>query len=101
MANGSNRAIELGIDVACMQPNLFWSNNPDYNRVKTSIEYSKNNGLGMEMEVDPLVFHSAEHQKRYFLYLEQGTKYLRLISQTRMERRKSSRRTQRQSTALS
>ena len=75
MANGSNRAIELGIDVACMQPNLFWSNNPDYNRVKTSIEYSKNNGLGMEMEVDPLVFHSAEHQKRYFLYLEQGMQY--------------------------
>ncbi|MBR6563632.1 MAG: DUF4855 domain-containing protein [Clostridia bacterium] len=74
-AYGSTDWKELGFDVACMQPNLFWADQPDYNRVRQSINYSKQYGLGMEMEVDPLAFHSKEHFNRYLLYLEDGMKY--------------------------
>lgn len=75
MAYGANRWDEFGFDVACMQPNLFWMTNPDYDRVKDSVQYSKEFGMGMEMELDPLAFHSQEHFKRYLIYLEDGMKY--------------------------
>ncbi len=74
-ANGTADWDELGFDVVCMQPNLFWMDNPDYNRVQTSIGYSKEYGMCMEMEIDPLAFYSAEHLKRYLIYLEDGMKY--------------------------
>lgn len=74
-ANGTTSWEELGIDVACMQPNLFWMDNPDYDRVRESISYSDRYGMCMEMEVDPLAFYTEEHFKRYLIYLEDGMKY--------------------------
>lgn len=75
MAYGADRWEELGFDVACMQPNLFWMSDPDYERVEASIEFSEKHGLCMEMEVDPLAFYSEEHLKRYFIYLEDGMNF--------------------------
>ncbi len=75
VANGTTSWESLGFDAVCMQPNLFWMDNPDYDRVKDSISYSKQYGMGMEMEIDPLAFHSKEHFKRYLIYLEDGMNY--------------------------
>ena len=74
-ANGCDRVDELGIDVACMQPNLFWLDTPDYDRVKDSLAYSNQYGLGMEVEVDWHAFGSDDYRERYFRYLEDGMKY--------------------------
>ncbi len=70
-SNGYDRHEELGIDVACMQPNLFWMSEPDYNRVKTSCSISKQYGMGMEMEVSYDV-EQDEYFNRYLCYLEGG-----------------------------
>ncbi|MBQ9847990.1 MAG: DUF4855 domain-containing protein [Clostridia bacterium] len=66
---------ELGFDVACMQPNLFWMSNPDSERVADSIELSSQYGLSMEMEIDYNAFSSNDHFERYLTYLEDGMKY--------------------------
>lgn len=73
MSNGYDRHKELGIDVACMQPNLFWMQTPDYERVIASCEISKDCGMGMEMEVAYNV-SETEYYNRYLLYLEGGMK---------------------------
>ena len=74
-AYGTDRWQDLGIDVACMQPNMLWMSNPDYDRVEDSIAYSKQYGMCMEMEIDPQVFTNSEYLNRYFIYLEDGMKY--------------------------
>lgn len=75
VAYGTTNWQSLGFDVACMQPNLLWMNSPDYGRVKDSIEYSKQYGMCMEMEIDPSVFYSKESFNRYLIYLEDGMNY--------------------------
>ncbi len=73
MATGYDRHQELGVDVACMQPNLFWLGYTDPNRVSNSIEISKQYGMGMEIEVDYNVM-SDYYFNRYLYYLEGGMK---------------------------
>ncbi len=70
-ANGYNRVNDLGFDVACMQPNLFWQAYTDPNRVKDSIAYSTRYGMGMEIELDFNVFEDY-YFNRYLYYLEGG-----------------------------
>lgn len=74
-AYGYNSWKELGIDAACMQPNLFWMGQPDSGRVKESIGISSKYGLSMEMEIDYSAFTSDDHFERYLTYLEDGMKY--------------------------
>lgn len=74
-AYGYNNWKDLGIDAACMQPNLFWMNKPDLGRVEQSIGISSKYGLSMEMEIDYRAFTSDDHFERYLTYLEDGMKY--------------------------
>lgn len=71
-AFGTDRREDLGIDVACMQPNMYFMANADYTRVKSSIDFSKKHGLSMEMEIDPRALFSEEYFNRYLQYLEDG-----------------------------
>lgn len=71
-ANGYKNWKDLGIDAACMQPNLFWMKDPDLGRVEQSIAISSQYGLSMEMELDHRVFTSDDHFERYLTYLEDG-----------------------------
>lgn len=73
-ANGFNIWKNLGFDVACMQPNMFWQDIGSINRVDTSIRISKQNGMCMEMEVDGRALTDSEYYNRYLDYLESGMK---------------------------
>lgn len=70
-ANGYNRWKELGFDVACMQPNMFWMGNCDPYRVEESAGISENYGMGMEIEIDSRV-ETDDYFDRYLYYLEGG-----------------------------
>ncbi len=71
VATGYNIHETLGFDVACMQPNLFWMEYTDPNRVENSIRISKEYGLCMEMELDFRV-SQPYYYNRYLYYLEGG-----------------------------
>ncbi len=71
-AFGTERTDELGIDVACMQPNMYFMSTADYNRVKSSIQFSQAHGLCMEMEIDVGALYNEEYFNRYLQYLEDG-----------------------------
>lgn len=70
-ANGYNRWEQLGFDVACMQPNMYWMGNCDPFRVEESVDISAWHGLSMEIEVDARVT-SDDYFNRYLYYLEGG-----------------------------
>lgn len=71
-AYGYNFSQSLGIDVTCMQPNMLWQSNADYNRVADTCNTASQYGLCMEMEIAPSVFSDPEHYDRYLVYLEDG-----------------------------
>ncbi len=71
-ANGYNQWKQLGFDVACMQPNLFWMDNPANDRVEISCNTSSSLGMSMEMELDARALTDKEYFNRYLLYLEDG-----------------------------
>ncbi len=60
----------LGFDAACMQPNMYWQETADENRVDSCIYYSNRYGMGVELEVDYKVFGDVEYYNRYLDYLE-------------------------------
>lgn len=73
-ANGYEQWKNLGFDIACMQPNMFWEQIPTPNRVVDSCEESKRIGMGMEIELDYRAISSSEYYNRYLDYLAGGLK---------------------------
>ncbi len=71
-AYGTSQWSELGFDVACMQPNMYFMNNADYERIKKSLEFSDKFGLSMEVEIDLRALGVEEYFNRYLQYLEDG-----------------------------
>ncbi len=73
-ANGYKEWKELGFDVVCMQPNMFWEAIPTPNRVEDTVDECKLYGMGTELEIDGRALTSAEYFNRYLDYLEGGMK---------------------------
>ena len=71
VASGYNLWENLGFDVVCMQPNMYWMSPADYTRVDNCINICKREDMCMEIEVDPYV-GSAEYFNRYLTYLQDG-----------------------------
>ncbi len=71
-SNGYDKWQELGVDAITMQPNMFWQQVADRNRVGDCLVYCENLGMGMEMEVSNSVFSSSEYFNRYLDYLQGG-----------------------------
>lgn len=72
-ADGYKRHKQLGFDVTCMQPNLFFLGYTDPNRVTTSAQLSNKYNMCMEMELDYNV-SKPYYYNRYLYYLEGGMK---------------------------
>lgn len=69
-ANGYKEWNDLGFDIACMQPNMYWEQIPTPNRVADTVEECKLYGMGTEIEIDARALASAEYYNRYLDYLE-------------------------------
>lgn len=69
-ANGYQVWKNLGFDFASMQPNMYWQETKDPERVDNCIYYSNRYGMSVEMEVDYKVFGDVEYYNRYLDYLE-------------------------------
>ncbi len=72
-ADGYTRHEEIGFDVTCMQPNLFWLGFTDPNRVNDCAKECKKRGMCMEIELDFKVSQKY-YFNRYLYYLEDGMK---------------------------
>lgn len=60
----------LGFDVACMQPNMYWQQQADPERVNVCANDCYSLGMGVEMEIDGRALTSAEYYNRYLDYLQ-------------------------------
>ncbi len=69
-AGGYSLWQELGFDVACMQPNMYWQVAADKNRVEDCINKCNSLGMGVEIEIDYRAINNGEYYNRYLDYLE-------------------------------
>lgn len=69
-SHGYKQWKELGFDIACMQPNMYWEQIPTENRVTDTADECKSLGMGVEIEIDGRALASAEYYNRYLDYLE-------------------------------
>lgn len=73
-ANGYSAWKQLGFDIACMQPNMYWQSEVDDKRVETCANDCKKFGMGMEIEIDNGAIKNADSYNRYLEYLRGGVK---------------------------
>jgi len=69
-ANGYSTWKELGFDIACYQPNMYWQSNPSSTRVSTCVRQANSLGMCVEMEIDHNALSNTDHYNRYLDYLE-------------------------------
>ena len=69
-SQGYDQWRELGFDVSCMQPNMFWQTTPTPNRVPSTVKECASLGMGTEMEVDGRALVDNGYYNRYLDYLE-------------------------------
>ena len=59
-ASGAGDWNSLGFDVAYQQPNYFFTTSIPKSRLNQALQFSKNNGMGMEMEWDNRVVYNTD-----------------------------------------
>ncbi len=70
-ANGYSTWKELGFDIACMQPNMYWDNAIlDKSRVDDCVRECNSLGMCVEIEIDYNAIVSGNHFNSYLDYLE-------------------------------
>jgi len=69
-ADGYNRWDELGFDIACMQPNMYWDTSLNKSRVTSCVSQCESLGMSVEIEVDYRALSNGEYYNRYLDYLE-------------------------------
>lgn len=71
-AEGYKEWKQLGFDISCMQPNMYWQAVPTANRVEDTVSECKLYGMGTEIEIDGKALVGPEYYNRYLDYLEGG-----------------------------
>jgi hypothetical protein len=68
-APGATTWRDYSFDAAMHQPNYFFTTTVPYQRLIDAVTLARNNGLGMELELDERVLTSSEFRQRYRAYL--------------------------------
>ena len=63
---------ELGFDVACLQPNYVFKETAPLSNIYNVDEYTKDLGMGIEMEIDDPCLNNLDFFKRYMKYVSCG-----------------------------
>ena len=68
-ASGANRWQQMGIDMAYLQPNYFFSQNVPYDRFEQVVTFARNNHMGLEFECDERAVTDDAYAKRMDDYI--------------------------------
>ena len=71
-SSGYDTWAELGFDVACMQPNYVFNLKAPYSNIVDCDKYTKELGMGVEMEIDSPCLYDFDFFKRYMQYISSG-----------------------------
>ncbi len=71
-ANGYDRWKELGFDIACLQPNYVFNESAPVSNIYNCDQYTKDLGMGVEMEIDEPCLSDYNFFKRYMKYVSCG-----------------------------
>ncbi len=66
---------DRGIDAVMLQPNHFFTPEPDVQRLLAAAKKARMAGTGIEIEFDGRALDSEDHRQRFWAYLDAGVKY--------------------------
>ncbi len=69
-ANGYSTWKELGFDIACMQPNMYWDTSLNKSRVDSCVDQCDALDMCVEIEIDNRALSNSKYFNRYLDYLE-------------------------------
>ncbi len=72
---GVSRWRELGIDACMLQPNHFFMEDPNPQRLLAAAKIARRAGCGIEIEFDARAATSEDFRTRFYAYLDAGVKY--------------------------